>query len=100
MMTFFFCLNKCCFYLIIYGFGYNDAMIGSQYRLRLVNSLKNQAMKTLKITLAVMSFIAVSVLTSCGKKCNGPHEHHGKHNCTHQDTTSSAPTATASSSGT
>lgn len=57
-------------------------------------------MKTLKITLAVMLFVTASALSSCGKKCNGPHEHYGKHNCTHQDTTGSAPTTTASSSGT
>lgn len=54
-------------------------------------------MKALRITLAILSFIAVSGLSSCKKKCNGPHEHKGKHECHHHaDDSSSTPTATAS----
>jgi hypothetical protein len=62
--------------------------------------IKKSAMKTLKITLAGLLFITASALSSCGKKCNGPHEHHGKHDCSQQGTTTAAPTATTGSSGT
>lgn len=58
-------------------------------------------MKTLSITLAIVSLIVIAGLSSCQKKYNRPQGHQEKKECSDQnDDASSTPTATASLSGT